>query len=89
MLTLALDRPVSSHYNFNYANNKTAWEAIIMILNETRIIHIVHILSTQLRFQSHAVEKKDRKYCLRVTANAYTAPTMPGSTLKSLCVLAG
>ena len=60
MLTLVLDRPVCSHYNFNYANNNTAWEEIIKILNETSIIHIVNVLSTQLCFLSHAVEKKQK-----------------------------
>jgi len=64
MLTLVLDRIVCSHYNFNYANYKTAWEIIIMILNETSIIQpCVHIICSTMSFESHAVEEKDRKYC--------------------------
>lgn len=83
------DRIVCSHYNFNYANYKTAWEAIVMILNETNIIqHCMHIIYSTMCLKSHAVVKKDRKYCLRIPANAYGAHTVQGSILKSLCVLA-
>lgn len=89
MLTLVLDRIVCSHCNFNYANYKTAWEVIVMILSETSIIrHCMHIIYSTTFSKSYVVEKKDRKHCLRITASAYTAHTVVGSIIKSLCVLA-
>lgn len=64
-----LDRIVCSHYNFNYADYKTAWEAIVMVLNETNIIqHCMHIIYLAMFLKSRVVEKKDRKHCIRITA---------------------
>lgn len=70
MLTLVLNRMVCSHYNFNYANYKTAWEVIVMILNETSILQpCVHIIYSSVFLRSHvAEEKKTENTALEITA---------------------
>lgn len=65
MLTLVLERIVCSRYNFNYANYKTAWEVIIMILSETSIIQpCVHIIYPTMFLRESCSRVKRQKILL-------------------------
>lgn len=61
MVTLVLGRIICSYCSFNYANCKTAWEAVVMILSETSIIeHYMRYLLNYVFKESRSREKRQK-----------------------------